>query len=107
MQKKQLLYWAIVVKNIDYLAFAISDSITGEFAVGFMSHKWYDTLQLDSENLIQADATFYVVSKQFYQLMRIHLQFKSYPLQHCISSCLASPAQYKKEQSTKLKKSHN
>lgn len=51
-----------------YLAFIINESISGEFRVRFISRKWYNTLQYDSETLI------------FYQLMNIFLQFKSYTL---------------------------
>ena len=38
-----------------YLAFVTNESITGEFTVGFMSRKWSNTIQFDSEKLIQAD----------------------------------------------------
>ena len=58
------------------LAFIINEPANGEFALGFMSPKWFTALQVDSESLLQADATFYVVPKQFYQLLNIFLQFK-------------------------------
>ena len=63
-----------------YLAFIINEHISKEFAAGFMSRKWFDTLQFDSETLIQADATFYFIPKQFYQLLNIFFQYKSYSL---------------------------
>ena len=63
-----------------YLAFLINEPITGEFAVGFMSPKWYNTLQFDSETLLQADATFYVVPKQFYSYLTSFSSLKSYTL---------------------------
>ena len=46
-----------------YLAFIINEHVSEEIAAGFMSRKWFDTLQFDSETLIQADATLYVVPK--------------------------------------------
>ena len=65
---------------IRILAFIINEPANGEFASSFMSPKWFIALQVDSESLLQADATFYVVSKQFYQLLNIFLRFKSYTL---------------------------
>ena len=38
-----------------YLAFIINESANGEFALGFMSPKWFTALQVDSESLLQAD----------------------------------------------------
>ena len=63
-----------------HLAFMINEPANEEFALGFMSPKWFTALQVESESLLQADATFYVVPKQFYQLLNIFLQFKSYTL---------------------------
>lgn len=63
-----------------YLAFIINEPANEEFAFGFMSPKWFTALQVESESILQADATFYVVPKQFYQLLNIFLQFKSYTL---------------------------
>ena len=61
-----------------YLTFTINEPENGEFALGFMSPSWSTTLQVNSESLLQADATFYVVPNQFYQLLNIFLQYKSY-----------------------------
>ena len=63
-----------------YLTFTINEPENGEFALGFMSPSWSTTLQVNSESLLQADATFYVVPNQFYQLLNIFLQYKSYTL---------------------------
>ena len=63
-----------------YLTFTINEPENGEFALGFMSRSWSTTLQVNSESLLQAVATFYVVPNQFYQLLNIFLQFKSYTL---------------------------
>ena len=50
----------------------------GEMAIGFMSPKWICALQSGGDaTLLQADATFYVVPKQFNQLLNIFLDYKS------------------------------
>ena len=52
-----------------YSLFSINEPANNEFAIGFMSPK-LTAIRLDSETLLQADATFYVVPKQLYQLLR-------------------------------------
>ena len=72
-----------------YLIFSINEPANRKIVVGFMSPKWLTALRFDSETLLQADATFYVVAKQFYQLLNIFLHYKSYtlPAFHILMSC--------------------
>ena len=72
-----------------YFIFSINEPANREFAVGFMSPKWLTALRFDSETLLQADATFYVVPKLFYQLLNIFLHYRSYtlPAFHILMSC--------------------
>ena len=61
--------------------FSINEPANKEFAIGFMNPKWLTAIRLDSGTIIlQADAAFYVVPKQFYQLRNIFLHYKSYTL---------------------------
>ena len=47
-------------------------------AIGSMSPKWICALKSGGDaTLLQADATFYVVPKQFNQLLNIFLDYKS------------------------------
>ena len=63
--------------------------------LGLMSPNWFTDLQVDSDSLQQADATFYVFPKQYYQLLNIFLQFKSYtlPALHILMSRKANKLQ--------------
>ena len=64
-----------------YHAFSIEGMDQSEVAIGFMGPRWITTFQTDAnESLVQADATFYVVPRQFYQLLNIFLQYKTYSL---------------------------
>ena len=64
-----------------YHEFSIQGNDQSEVAIGFMGPKWKTAFQSDAnESLVQADATFYVVPRQFYQLLNIFLQYKTYPL---------------------------
>ncbi|KAI6648195.1 hypothetical protein LOD99_12004 [Oopsacas minuta] len=61
-----------------YHAFSIEE--LDEVAIAFMSPKWKNYLHPTDQTELQADATFYVVPKQFYQLLNIFLQYKSHSL---------------------------
>ena len=63
-----------------YFAFAIEGSLPDEVAIGFMSPKWKNYIHPNDQIELQADATFYVVPKQFYQILNIFLQYKSISL---------------------------
>ena len=63
-----------------YFAFAIEGSLPDEVAIGFMSPKWKNYIHPNDQIELQADATFYVVPKQFYQVLNIFLQYKSISL---------------------------
>ena len=55
-----------------YHLFSIIGSLLGEKTIGFMSPKCISALQSGVDGtVLQADATFYVISKQFYQLFNI------------------------------------
>ena len=57
-----------------YHAFSIEYSDQSEVAIGFMGTKWTTALQSGAnESLVQADATFHFVPRQFYQLLNIFL----------------------------------
>ena len=61
-----------------YHSFSINGPLPGEMAIGFMSPKWICALQSGGDaTLLQADATFFVVPKQFKQLLNIFLEYKS------------------------------
>ena len=45
-----------------------------------MSPKWVNYLHSTDQTELQADATFYVVPKQFYQLLNVFLKYKSHSL---------------------------
>ena len=77
-----------------YLTFTINEAENGEFALGFKSPSWCTTLQVNSESLLQADATFYVVPNQFYQLLNIFLQYNQIPYPQSIFLCLERQAYY-------------
>ena len=63
----------------EYHAFSIEGINENEIAIGFMSLKWRNTFQPGgTDTMLQADATFYVVPEQFYQLLNVFLQYKNY-----------------------------
>ena len=71
-----------------YYAFSIEESLQDEFAIAFMSPKWQSYIHPTDQTEVQADATFFVVPKQFYQLLNIFLQYKdqSLPAIHILMS---------------------
>ena len=50
-----------------YFAFSFEGLLPGDLAIG-SSHKWKIYIHLNDQIELQADATFYVVPKQFYLL---------------------------------------
>ena len=62
-----------------YHIFSINGPLENEVAIGFISPKWIHALQQAGNNTpLQADATYYVVPNQFFQLLNIFLQYQSY-----------------------------
>ena len=58
-----------------------------EIAIGFMSPKLRNTFKPSgTDTMLQADATFYVVPRQFHQLLNVFLQYKITPYPRFTSS---------------------
>ena len=70
-----------------YLAFIINEPANGEFALGFMSPKWFTALQVDSESLLQADATSYVVPNSIINYLTFSFSSNPIPCLHFTSLC--------------------